>query len=180
VYRLLILLIILVAPTHSMSSTAKSAQNTTQAEEAEALKKKAQALKSEIISLNRDLERVEESLLYPPELKFGVFLALGSKTRFKLDSIELFVDDNLVSSHLYEERDLQSMRRGGIQQLYLGAVTPGKHKLTVSFKGRDKTGGFFKRKKAMRFDKSNDARYIRLDVTESPTSGEPVFKVKQW
>lgn len=144
------------------------------------LKKKAQELKGEILTLSQDLSSLEEALLYPPDVKFGVFLSLTDRTRFKLDSIELFVDDTLVSSHLYQTGDLLSLQNGGLQQLYMGSVAPGKHKLTASFNGQGRTGGYFKRKKALNFDKTNEARFIQLIVAESPTTGEPIFKVKQW
>lgn len=154
-------------------------ENTNSSHTAE-LKKQAQELKGDILSLSQDLNALEEALLYPPDVKFGVFLSLSERTRFKLDSIELFVDDTLVSSHLYQSDDLQSLQNGGLQQLYMGSVAPGKHKLTASFNGQGRTGGYFKRKKALNFDKSNEARFIQLIVSESPTTGEPIFKVKQW
>lgn len=144
------------------------------------LKKQAQELKGDILSLSQELNALEEALLYPPDVKLGVFLSLMDRTRFKLDSIELFVDDTLVSSHLYQAGDLQSLQNGGLQQLYIGSVAPGKHKLTASFNGQGRTGGYFKRKKALNFDKTNEARFIQLIVAESPTTGEPIFKVKQW
>lgn len=144
------------------------------------LKKQAQQLKADILSLTQDLGALEEALLFPPDVKFGVFLSLSARTKFKLDSIELFVDDTLVSSHLYQQDDLQSLQNGGLQQLFMGSVAPGKHKLTASFNGQGRTGGYFKRKKALNFDKTNEARFIQLIVSESPTTGEPIFKVKQW
>ena len=144
------------------------------------LRKQAQDLKGDILTLSQDLAALEESLLYPPDVKFGVFLSLGDRTLFKIDSIELFIDETLVSSHLYQADDLRSLQNGGLQQLYMGSVTPGKHKLTASFNGQGRTGGYFKRKKALNFDKTSEARFIQLIVTESPTTGEPIFKVKQW
>jgi hypothetical protein len=162
-----------------LAFSAIAAESATNPQVAE-LKKQAQQLKSDILSLSQDLAVLEEALLYPPDVKFGVFLSLTERTRFKLDSIELFVDDTLVSSHLYQPGDLQSLLNGGLQQLYMGSVAPGKHKLTASFNGQGRTGGYFKRKKALNFDKTNEARFIQLIVAESPTTGEPIFKVKQW
>lgn len=145
-----------------------------------ALASEARALKTDILQLSQDLASLEQTLLYPPDVKFGVFLSLSERTGFKLDSIELFVDDTLVSSHLYQQDDLRSLQNGGLQQLYIGSVAPGKHKLTASFNGQGRTGGYFKRKKALNFDKDGEARFIQLIVSESPTTGEPIFKVKQW
>ena len=141
---------------------------------------KAALLKQEVLSLTKSLDALEQSLLYPPDVKLGVFLSLSSKSRFKLDSIELFVNDDLVFTHLYEDADIQSLLNGGMQQLYMGSVAPGTHTLTASFNGQGRIGGYFKRKKALRFKKSNEPRYIQLIVSESASTGEPIFKVKQW
>ena len=144
------------------------------------LKQEAAQLKQDIVSLSQDLAVLEERLLYPPEVKLGVFLSLADKTRFKLDSINIAIDDALVASHLYQQSDVESLLNGGVQQLYLGNIAPGKYKLTASFNGQGRSGGYFKRKKSLRFDKGENARYIQLIVSENPTTSEPIFKVKQW
>ncbi len=171
-YEVLLLSTLLACPVFGSESS--NSPNTLE------LKKQAQELKGDILSLSQELNALEEALLYPPDVKLGVFLSLMDRTRFKLDSIEIFVDDTLVSSHLYQVGDLQSLQNGGLQQLYMGSVAPGKHKLTASFNGQGRTGGYFKRKKALNFDKTNEARFIQLIVAESPATGEPIFKVKQW
>ena len=157
-----------------------SAASKDEAASAKAMNAKAAVLKQEVLTLTKSLDSLEQSLLYPPNVKLGVFLSLSSKSRFKLDSIELFVNDDLVFTHLYEDADIQSLLNGGLQQLYLGSVAPGTHTLTASFNGQGRIGGYFKRKKALRFKKSNEARYIQLIVSESASTGEPIFKVKQW
>lgn len=144
------------------------------------LSKQAQQLKKELVEISSALDRYESELLYPAEVKVAVFLSLANQTRFKLDSIELYIDDELVSSHLYQNDEITALRAGGKQQLFQGSVQPGSHKLTASFNGQGRTGGYFKRKKALSFDKKASARYIELVVNESPTTGEPIFKVKQW
>lgn len=144
------------------------------------LNKEAELLKQELIKLNQDLSQFEQSLLYPPEVQVSVFLSLSDKTRFRLDSIEILIDDALVASHLYQEGDINALKTGGIQQLYLGSVNPGKHKLSASFNGQGRNGRYFRKKKSLSFTKNASARFIQLIVSESPGSGEPQFKVKQW
>ncbi|KZY69093.1 hypothetical protein A3738_26295, partial [Oleiphilus sp. HI0066] len=142
--------------------------NSDQTQNNQDLKAEASQLKQSIIELNQELHALEQAMIYPPEVKFGVFLSLDDKTRFKLDSIELFVDDALISTHLYQNSDIQALLNGGVQQLYLGSVAPGQHKLTASFKGQGRSGGYFKRKKSLKFDKTKNARYIELIVSERP------------
>ncbi len=146
----------------------------------DALNKEAEALKQELIKLNQELTAFEQKLLYPPEVQVSVFLSLSDKTTFRLDSIEISVDDALVASHLYQEDDISALKTGGVQQLYIGSVAPGKHKLSASFNGQGASGSYFRRKKSLTFTKESSARYIQLIVSESPGVGEPLFKVKQW
>ena len=157
-----------------------SAHSVFAAQPDDSLDKEAEALKQELIKLNQDLSAFEQNFLYPPEVQLSVFLSLSDKTTFRLDSIEISVDGALVASHLYQEDDIAALKTGGIQQLYIGSVGPGKHKLSASFNGQGSSGSYFRRKKSLTFIKESNARYIQLIVSESPGAGEPLFKVKQW
>jgi len=138
------------------------------------------ALKQEIIDLNRKLYQFEENLLHPVETQVAVFLAVAPDTSFALDSIELKLDNTLISSYLYQEKEISALKRGGIQKLYVGSLEDGKHKLTASFNGQGGGSRYYRRKKAMPFVKKAKAKYIQLVVGEDKRTGEPLFKVKQW
>lgn len=109
-----------------------------------------------------------------------MFLAVAPDTSFALDSIELKLDNTLISSYLYQEKEISALKRGGIQKLYVGSLEDGKHKLTASFNGQGGGSRYYRRKKAMPFVKKAKAKYIQLVVGEDKRTGEPLFKVKQW
>ena len=150
------------------------------AAEAQKLLKETVALKQEIIDLNRDLYQFEEDLLHPVNTQIAIFLGLAPDSGFVLDSIELQLDNTLISSYLYQEKEINALKNGGIQRLYVGSLSDGKHKLTASFNGQGSSSRYFRRKKAMTFTKEQKAKYIQLIVSEDKRTGDPLFKVKQW
>lgn len=144
------------------------------------LVKEAEELKKDLIQLNRDLYHFEEELLYPTETQLAVFLSLNAKSTFTLDSIELLLDDKLVGTYLYQDTELEALKKGGIQRIYLGSLSDGRHKLTAQFNGQGANNSYFRRKKALKFTKENSAKFIQMEVSENSSTREPLFKVKQW
>jgi len=142
--------------------------------------KQAEQLKKEMIQLNRELYQFEEDLLYPANSQLAVFLSLSSDSSFVLDSIELRLDDKMVSTYLYKKAEIVALKKGGIQRIYLGSLSDGRHKLTAQFNGQGSNNRYFRRKKALSFNKEHDAKYIQMTISESSTTREPLFKVKQW
>ena len=145
-----------------------------------AIVKEAEKIKKDIIDLNRRLYQFEENLLYPSNTQLAVFLSYAENTAFILDSVELRLDEKLVSASIYQDTELTALKNGGIQRIYLGSLEDGKHKLTVQFNGQGRNDRYFRRKKALNFVKEEKARFIQLIVTEDRTTSEPLVKVKQW
>ena len=97
-----------------------------------------EALKKEVLSLNRDLFILEEDLLFPANTQFSVFLSINAGALFSLDSIQLKIDDKNISNHLYTERELAALKRGGVQRLYIGNLPAGEHEVVIpSGRNRD-------------------------------------------
>lgn len=145
-----------------------------------ALVSEAEKIKKEIIQINQELYKFQEELLYPTNTQLAIFLSYSEKTAFVLDSIEINLDGNLVSSALYRDSEIDALKKGGIQRIYLGSLSDGKHKLSMQFNGQGQNERYFRRKKVLNFIKEEKARYIQLIVSDNNVSGEPLFKVKQW
>ena len=137
-------------------------------------------IKQEIIKINQDLYHFQESLLYPANTQLAIFLSYAEKSAFVLDSVEINLDGQLVSSVLYKDTEIEALKKGGIQRVYLGSLSDGKHKLSIQFNGQGQNDRYFRRKKILSFVKEEQARYIQLIVSDNNSTGEPVFKVKQW
>ena len=139
-----------------------------------------QALKKELVALNRDLFRLEEELLYPASTQVAVFLSVNVGTFFALDSVQLEVDGKEVANYLYTEREVEALHRGGVQKLYLGNLKAGEHELVAVFTGKGPHERDYRRGTTLRFDKAVGAKYVELRITDRDAALQPEFAVRQW
>lgn len=139
-----------------------------------------QALKKELVDLNRDLFRLEEELLYPASTQVAVFLSVNVGTFFALDSVQLRLDDKEVANYLYTEREVQALHRGGVQKLYLGNVKAGEHELVAVFVGKGPHERDYRRGTTLKFEKAVGAKYVELRITDRDAALQPEFAVRQW
>jgi hypothetical protein len=139
-----------------------------------------QALKKELVDLNRDLFRLEEELLYPASTQVSVFLAVNVGTFFALDSVQLRIDGKEVANYLYTAREVEALHRGGVQKLYLGNLKAGEHELVAVFTGQGPHERDYRRGTTLRFDKAVGAKYVELRITDRDAALQPEFAVRQW
>lgn len=148
--------------------------------EARTVDQEVQALKKELLDLNRDLFRLEEELLYPASTQVAVFLSVNLGTFFALDSVQLKLDGKEVANYLYTEREVEALHRGGVQKLYLGNLKAGEHELVAVFTGKGPHDRDYRRGTTVRFEKAVGAKYVELRITDREASLQPEFAVRQW
>jgi hypothetical protein len=139
-----------------------------------------QSLKQEAMEINRDLLVLEEELLFPASTQVAVFVSVDVGTLFDLDSVELKLDDSVVTNYLYTERELRALHRGGVQRLYMGNLKSGKHELVAVFTGKGPRWRDYRRGATLAFDKGTDPKYIELQIRDETHSLQPEFRVKEW
>ncbi len=139
-----------------------------------------QSLKQEVISLNKDLRLMEETLLFPSSTRFSIFLSVSSGRFFTLESVKLKIDGKLVSTHVYSDKQRQALIRGGVQKFYVTNLNEGKHLVTAFFTGVGPNGRDYKRAVDLDFEKEEGSGYLELVVTDDGAIQEPVFRIKQW
>lgn len=149
-------------------------------EDFQTLDSQTQSLKEEVLELNRDLFLLEEELLFPSSTQVSVFVSMDSGTLFGLDSVQLKIDDEVVSNYLYTERELEALRRGGVHRLYVGNLKAGEHELVALFVGKGPNGRDYKRGAETRFTKELGPRFMELRIVDSGSQQQPEFEVKQW
>jgi len=137
-------------------------------------------LKNEVLELNSELFVLEEDLLFSANTQISVFVSVDVDSLFELDSVQLKIDDKVVSNYLYSEREAGSLQRGGIQRLYLGNLTSGDHELTAFFIGRGPNKRDFKRAVSKVVTKTESAKFIELKVVGNVSKEQPDFIVKVW
>jgi hypothetical protein len=139
-----------------------------------------QSLKQEAMELNRDLLVLEEELLFPASTQVAVFVSVDVGTLFDLDSVELKLDDSVVTHYLYTERELRALHRGGVQRLYMGNLKTGKHELVAVFTGKGPRWRDYRRGTTLTFDKGTNPKYIELQIRDETRGLQPEFRVKEW
>ena len=149
-------------------------------EASQAVVQDIESLKNEVIELNRDLFVLEEDLLFSANTQVSVFLSMDADEFFKLDSVQLKLDDKIVSNYLYTEREIKALKRGGVQRLYIGNLTSGEHELTAFFIGKGPSDRDYKRGTTKKISKSDYAKYIELKISGSSSKEQPDFEVKVW
>ena len=145
-----------------------------------ALNNQIQDLKQQVLELNRDLFLLEEDLLFPANTQFSVFLSIDAGQLFDLDSVQLKIDDKVVANHLYTEREIKALQRGGVQRLYIGNLASGKHELVAFFTGQGPSKRDYRRGTTVNIEKTTDPQYVELKITDNATKEQPEFNVKVW
>ncbi len=139
-----------------------------------------QDTKGELIRLNRDLLVLEEELLFPANTQVAVFVSMDVGAMFSLDSVQLTLDNKVVSNYLYTPLEVAALHRGGVQRLYLGNLKAGEHEIVAFFTGKGPHDRDYKRGATIKFDKGTDPKYIELQIKDSLGKLQPEFKVKVW
>jgi hypothetical protein len=141
---------------------------------------RVQSLKKDVKALNRDLFILEEELLFPSNTQVAVFLSVDVGDFFRLDSVQLKIDDKVVANHLYTKRELGALEKGGVQRLYLGNVKTGKHELVAVFSGPGPNDRDYRRATSFNFEKGSAAKYLELKIMDVSKKLQPEFVVKEW
>ncbi|MBL4866485.1 MAG: AraC family transcriptional regulator [Pseudomonadales bacterium] len=137
-------------------------------------------MKKNVVALNRDLRMIEEALLFPSGTKYTVFLSLDAGRFFTIESVKLKIDNKMVTSHVYSNRQRSALSRGGVQKLHVTNLSEGKHNVTAFFTGLGPNGRPYKRATTLEFDKGRGSQFLELAVNDDELAKEPVFTVKQW
>ncbi|MEP7298454.1 MAG: AraC family transcriptional regulator [Burkholderiales bacterium] len=168
------------APAPAAAASAPVPATAASAPDAATLDGRVQDIKSDVIKLNRDLLVLEEELLFPANTQVALFVSMDVGKMFELDSVQVKLDDKVVSSYLYTPLEVAALHRGGVQRVYLGNLKVGEHELVAYFTGKGPHDRDYKRGATVKFDKSTDPKYIELRITDSQMKLQPEFDVKVW
>ena len=141
---------------------------------------RVQQTKADVIRLNRDLLVLEEELLFPANTQVAVFVSMDVGLLFDLDSVQIKLDDKVVSTYLYTPLEVQALHRGGVQRVYLGDLKAGSHEIVAFFTGKGPHDRDYKRATTIKFDKATEPKYIELQIKDVQQKLQPEFDVKVW
>src|SRR5215831_1071258 len=93
------------------------------------LDEQIQEIKSDALRMSAELSQLEEKLLYPSGTQVAIFVELAKGDTMRLDAVRLQIDGQLVAHYIYSAKELQALRKGGVQRIYVGNLATGDHKL---------------------------------------------------
>lgn len=139
-----------------------------------------QALKKEVLDLNRDLFVLEEQLLFPANSQVAFFVSMDVGEYFALDSVQLRIDGKEVASYRYTEREVGALVRGGVHRLHMANLETGPHELVAIFTGSGPNARDYRRGAALNFAKGIGTRYVELKIIDRAAKQQPEFLIRQW
>jgi hypothetical protein len=143
------------------------------------LDEQVQEIKSDALSIAQELNRLEEKLLYPSGTQVAIFIALTKGDMMRLDAVRLQIDGQLVAHHIYSFKELEALRKGGVQRIYVGNVTTGDHQLEVLVDGKLEDGADFTRTEHFNVHKEVKPKLVGLTLA-GPRSGNSPIALGEW
>ena len=148
-------------------------------EQIKGLDEQVQDIKKDVLQLTSELTRLEEKLLFPSNTQVSLFVSLTGAKGFVLDSMQIKLDNKIVSQHLYTYKELEALRLGGVQRIYTGNIKTGDHDLVASFIGRSKSGNEYQRSGNFIVTKAVGPKFVEIQITGDSASDQTV-SFKDW
>jgi len=157
-----------------VASTAVFAQNAPKDNTSQGLDEQVQDIKSDVLSIGAELNQLEEKLLYPSGTQVAIFVSVAKGDMMRLDAVRLQIDGRLVAHHIYSAKELEALRKGGVQRIYIGNVATGDHQLEVLMDGKADGGTDFSRTEHFTVRKEVKPKMVGLTLAGPGTSTTPI------
>jgi hypothetical protein len=134
-------------------------------EQIKGLDEQVQEIKSDVLGIAAELNQLEEKLLYPSSTQAAIFISLVRGETFRLDSVEIRLDDKPVAHHIYTFKELEALQKGGVQRIYTGNIRTGDHDLQASVIGKSSGGGDLRKTKRFKINKDVGPKIVEISLT---------------
>lgn len=142
------------------------------------LDEQVQEIKSDVLSIDAELRRLEERLLYPSNTHVALFVALAKGESMRLDAVQIQLDGKLVAHYIYSYKELEALQKGGVQRIYTGNIPSGAHQLEVSVLGKLEGGKDYAQTQSFTIDKGVEPKLVGITLS-GPSSGKAI-EVGDW
>ena len=139
-----------------------------------------QEIKSDVLSIASELGNLEERLLYPSNTQVALFIALAEGEAFRLDAVQVEIDGELATHHIYSYKELEALQKGGVQRVYTGNVPTGDHQLTVTMIGKLKSGKDFNQSDSFVFAKGVEPKALGITLGRPGSNTSSGIQVGDW
>ena len=133
-------------------------------EQIKGLDEQVQEIKSDVLSIAAELNQLEEKLLYPSNTQVAVFVSLVKDETFRLDSVKIQLNGKPVAHHIYTFKELEALRKGGVQRIYTGNIRTGDHDLQVLVIGKSEGGADFQKMASFKVKKDVGPKIVEISL----------------
>ena len=160
-------------------TTATSVAQDLSGDDMRSLDGQVQEIKSDVLSIASELSNLEERLLYPSNTQVALFVAIEEDENFRLDAVKIEIDGELATHHIYSYKELDALRKGGVQRIYTGNVPTGNHQLSVTMVGKLTNGTDFNKTDQFSFAKGVEPKALGITLA-GPGLGKSGIQVGDW
>ena len=143
------------------------------------LDEQVQEIKTDVLAIGAELTTLEERLLYPSTTEVAIFVSLPQEQSFRLDAVRILIDEELAAHHIYSFKELDALRKGGVQRIYTGNVATGDHQISVTMSGKLKNGKDFSETESFSFTKDVNPKAVGIALA-GPGLGKTTISVGVW
>jgi len=161
------------------SPVAMSSAQDLSAEDIRSLDGQVQEIKSDVLSIASELSNLEERLLYPSNTQIAVFVSIADDETFRLDAVQIEINGELATHHIYSFKELEALQKGGVQRIYTGNIATGDHQLSVTMLGKLKSGKDFNASDSFAFAKGVRPKSLGITLA-GPGFGNSGIQVGDW
>ena len=160
----------------ALAASAAGQEDTQQ--EMRSLDEQVQEVKTDVLSIARDLALLEERLLFPSNTQVSIFVEIGSEETFRLDAVRIEIDGAPVAHYIYTFKELEALQGGGVQRIYTGNVATGSHTMTVAVNGKLASGREFTDSESFSFAKAVEPQLLGLTLAAG--GGDASIELANW
>ena len=136
------------------------------------LDEQVQEVKSDVLSIAAELNQLEEKLLYPSDTHLAVFVSLAHGETLRLDAVQIQIDGRPATHYIYSFKELDALRRGGVQRIYSDNIATGAHEIEVSVSAKLANGKDYTQTERFPFTKEIKPKLLGV-ILAGPDSAQP-------
>jgi hypothetical protein len=97
----------------------------------------------------------------------------------RLDAVQIRIDGQLAAHYIYSHKELDALRKGGVQRVYTGNVATGSHQLEIAVLGKLESGKDVSETGSFTIAKGIEPKLVGITVKGSG-SGPTALEIGDW
>ena len=167
------------APKEQTKEAPKEQTKEASKEQMKGLDEQVQEIKTDVLAIAAQLNQLEEKLLYPSDTQIAIFVSVAEGEKFRLDAVDIEMDGKSVAHHLYTFKELEALKKGGVQRIYVGNIRTGEHPLQVTVLGKSEGGSDFQKGESFTITKNIGPKLVGV-VLAGTGIGSKTITLKDW